>query len=54
MIYRFLGLYDTLVVLIISSPSIHDPKSTLPIRSYILSIPKELEGTALVDGAIRL
>lgn len=54
MIYRILGLYNTLVGLMIAHLAYTVPVSTLLIRSYLLNIPRELEDAALVDGATRI
>jgi ABC-type sugar transport system, permease component len=54
MIYRILGLYNTLLGLAIAHLAYTVPVSTLLIRSYMLNMPKELEDAALVDGATRM
>ncbi|GAY25129.1 binding-protein-dependent transport systems inner membrane component [Desulfurococcaceae archaeon AG1] len=54
MIYRTLGLYNTLLGLAIAHLAYTVPVSTLMIRSYMVSVPKELEEAAMVDGATRI
>jgi raffinose/stachyose/melibiose transport system permease protein len=46
-----LGLVDTLIGLIIVYWALFSPFTTLLLRSYLLSLPRELEEAARVDGA---
>ena len=48
---KSLGLYDTKTGLILTYMSFNIAISFFVIRSYILSIPKELDEAALIDGA---
>lgn len=48
---KSLGLYDTKTGLILTYMSFNIAVSFFVIRSYILSIPKELDEAALIDGA---
>ncbi len=54
MIYRMLGLYNTLLGLAIAHLAYTVPVSTLLVRSYMVNVPKELEEAAMVDGATRI
>lgn len=46
-----IGLYDTLVGLIIILIAINTPIAVLLLRSYLVSLPKEFEDAARIDGA---
>lgn len=46
-----LGLYNTYFAMIVPYVAFGIPFTTFLIRSYILSIPRELEEAALIDGA---
>jgi raffinose/stachyose/melibiose transport system permease protein len=46
-----LGLVDTLIGVIIVYWALFSPFTTLLLRSYLLSLPRELEEAARVDGA---
>lgn len=48
---KSLGLYDTKTGLILTYMSFNIAVSFFVIRSYILSIPKDLDEAALIDGA---
>ncbi len=50
-IIRRLGLYDTRLALILMYTAIFFPISFLVMRSFLLSLPKELEEAARIDGA---
>ncbi len=50
-IIRRLGLYDTRLALILMYTAIFFPISFLVLRSFLLSLPKELEEAARIDGA---
>ncbi|SIQ76011.1 carbohydrate ABC transporter membrane protein 2, CUT1 family [Alkalispirochaeta americana] len=45
-----LGLYDTLLALIITYAAINIPVSTFLISSFMTTIPRELEDSAEIDG----
>lgn len=49
-----LGLQDNLIALVLVYVSFQAPYCTVLLRSYFLSIPRELEEAAMVDGASRL
>ena len=48
------GLYDTHVLLIITLVAINQPFTIWMLRSFFMNIPKEIEESAMVDGANRL
>ena len=48
------GLYDTHILLIITMVAINQPFTIWMLRSFFMSIPKEIEESAMVDGANRL
>ncbi len=54
MIYGRLNLLDTPVGLIIVFTALTIPFSTWVLHGYFISIPKELEDSAMVDGCTRL
>lgn len=54
MIYHKIGLIDTYFVLILSNLIITVPISVLILRSFINTIPKELEEAAKIDGCSSL
>ncbi len=45
-----LGIYDTLLALIITYAAINIPISTFLVSSFMMTIPKELEDSAAIDG----
>jgi len=49
-----LSLIDNLLALVIVYTTFQVPYATLLLRSYFMSIPREIEEAALVDGATRL
>ena len=49
-IARWIGLYDTLAILIIIYTAIGMPLSLLILRNYMGTIPREIEESALMDG----
>ncbi len=49
-----LGLYDTLIALIVVYTTFTLPFCILMLRSYFAQIPKEMEEAAMVDGCSRL
>jgi multiple sugar transport system permease protein len=53
-IFITLGLYDTLLSLIIVYLTFTLPFCILMLRSYFLNIPKDIEEAAMVDGCSRL
>jgi multiple sugar transport system permease protein len=53
-IFIGLGLYDTLLSLIIVYLTFTLPFCILMLRSYFLNIPKDIEEAAMVDGCSRL
>ena len=48
------GLYDTHALLIITLVAINQPFTIWMLRSFFMNIPKEIEESAMVDGAGRL
>ena len=48
------GLYDTHFLLIITLVAINQPFTIWMLRSFFMNIPKEIEESAMVDGANRL
>jgi len=48
------GLYDTHVLLIITLVAINQPFTIWMLRSFFMDIPKDIEESAMVDGASRL
>ena len=48
------GLYDTHLLLIITLVAINQPFTIWMLRSFFMNIPKEIEESAMVDGANRL
>lgn len=48
------GLYDTHLLLIITLVAINQPFTIWMLRSFFMDIPKEIEESAMVDGASRL
>lgn len=50
-IIRFLGLYDTKTALILVYTALDLPMSFFILRAFFLTIPKELEEAAYIDGA---
>ena len=48
------GLYDTHALLIITLVAINQPFTIWMLRSFFMNIPKEIEESAMVDGANRL
>jgi multiple sugar transport system permease protein len=53
-VIRNLGLYDKQIALMITYPTFLIPFTTWLLMGYFKGIPKELEESALVDGATRL
>ena len=53
-ISRLTGLYDTHLILILVLVSMNQPFTIWMLRSFFLSIPKDLEEAAMVDGCGRL
>jgi multiple sugar transport system permease protein len=51
---RVTGLYDTHVLLILVLVSINQPFTIWMMRSFFMTIPKDLEEAAMVDGCSRL
>lgn len=51
---RATGLYDTHVLLILVLVSINQPFTIWMMRSFFMTIPKDLEEAAMVDGCSRL
>ena len=45
-----LGIYDSLLALIITYAAINIPISTFLVSSFMMTIPKELEDSAAIDG----
>ncbi len=52
--YRFIGLLDNIVGLLIAYISFNLPLAIWILRDYFANVPKELEESALIDGASRL
>lgn len=50
-IIRFLGLYDTKMALILVYTALDLPMSFFILRAFFLTIPKELEEAAYIDGS---
>jgi multiple sugar transport system permease protein len=50
---RLLGLYDTHILLILVLVSINQPFTIWMMRSFFMTIPKDLEEAAMVDGCSR-
>lgn len=50
-IIRFLGLYDTKTALILVYTALDLPMSFFILRAFFLTIPKELEEAAFIDGS---
>jgi len=48
---HLLGLYDTVIILIIVYTGFMLPLSIFVLRSYVLTIPRSLEDAAYIDGA---
>lgn len=48
------GLYDTHILLIITLVAINQPFTIWMLRSFFMNIPREIEESAMVDGANRL
>jgi multiple sugar transport system permease protein len=53
-LFSRIGLYDTLTALIITNVTFTLPFTIWMMKSYIDSIPRDLEEAAMVDGATRL
>jgi len=53
-VIRNLGLFDTQIALMIAYPTFLIPFCTWLLMGYFKGIPKELEESAMVDGATRL
>ena len=53
-IARVTGLYDTHIILILVMVSINQPFTIWMLRSFFMTIPKELEEAAMVDGCSRI
>lgn len=53
-VVRNLGLYDNIVALILTYPTFLIPFCTWLLMGYFKGIPKELEESAVVDGATRI
>ena len=53
-ISRLTGLYDTHLILILVLVSMNQPFTIWMLRSFFMSIPKDLEEAAMVDGCGRL
>jgi len=51
---RSIGLYDTYLCMVLAYLSMNIPLVTWLIKSYIDSLPKEIEHCAMVDGCSRL
>lgn len=51
--FRSLGLYDTLVGLILAHTTLNLPLATLLLIGFIRAIPTELEDAAYIDGCTR-
>ncbi len=49
-----LGLFDSYALLIITMVAINQPFTIWMLRSFFMTIPKEIEESAMVDGASRL
>lgn len=52
--YRVVGLLDSIVGLLIAYLSFNLPLAIWILRDYFANVPKELEESALIDGASRL
>lgn len=52
--YRYLGLLDNILGLLIAYLSFNLPLAIWILRDYFANVPKELEESALIDGASRL
>jgi len=48
------GLYDTLILLIITLVASNQPFTIWMLRSFFMDIPREIEEAAMIDGASRL
>lgn len=48
------GLQDSYIVLILVSVGLHQPFAIWMLRSFFMDIPKEIEESAMVDGASRI
>ncbi len=53
-VFISLGLYDTLIALVITYLTFTLPFCILMLRSYFLNIPRDMEEAAMVDGCTRL
>ena len=51
---RLAGLFDSYALLIITLVAINQPFTIWMLRSFFMDIPKEIEESAMVDGASRL
>ena len=51
---RLTGLYDTHILLILVLVSINQPFTIWMMRSFFMTIPRDLEESAMVDGCSRL
>ena len=51
---RAVGLYDTHLILILVMVAINQPFTIWMLRSFFMTIPKDLEESAMVDGCSRL
>ena len=54
LLFNRIGLLDTLIALVLSYLTITVPFCTWVLRGYFMSIPRELDEAALVDGCTRL
>ena len=51
---RLTGLYDTHLILILVMVAINQPFTIWMLRSFFMTIPKDLEESAMVDGCSRI
>jgi ABC-type glycerol-3-phosphate transport system permease component len=53
-IFRTLGLLDTLTALVVTNVSFTAPIATWILRRFIAKVPRELDDAAMIDGCSRL
>jgi multiple sugar transport system permease protein len=51
---RYLGLYDTKIIVIAVMVAINQPFTIWLLRGFFMEVPKEVEESAMIDGCSRL